>query len=100
MKIQTPVPQLQVSDRHVAALKALANESRLRVFFHLAKAGGEVPAGEIAERLDIPGPTLSRHLDLLTRAGLVRRRREERYIYYAVTPAMTSELVRLLSACC
>ena len=91
---------LEAEDRHAEAFKALAHLTRLRVFFLLAGAGREVPAGEIAEALDVPGPTLSRHLDVLRRSGLVTSRREERYVYYTVSPEMTSELVRLLVACC
>jgi ArsR family transcriptional regulator len=91
---------LTASDRHAEAFKALSHLTRLRVFFLLAGAGREMPAGEIADTLDVPGPTLSRHLDLLRRAGLVTSRREERFVYYTVAPEMASELVRLLVACC
>ena len=42
--------------------------------------------GEIQAEVEIPGPTLSHHLDLLRRAGLVESRKEERYIYYSVKP--------------
>ena len=91
---------LEAGDRHAEAFKALAHLTRLRVFFLLAGAGRELPAGEIAEAVGVPGPTLSRHLDVLRRSGLTTSRREERYIYYTVAPEMTSELVRLLMACC
>lgn len=101
MKISArPAPSLEATDRHAEAFKALSHLTRLRVFFFLAGARREVPAGEIAERLDVPGPTLSHHLDLLRRAQLVTSRREERYVYYSVAPGMAGELVRLLSACC
>jgi DNA-binding transcriptional ArsR family regulator len=59
-----------------------------------------VSAGEIQAKLDIPGPTVSHHLDILRRAGLVESRREKRYIYYSVRSEMVSELVRILTACC
>jgi len=32
--------------------------------------------------------------------GLIRSRKEERYVYYSVKPETASELVRLLTACC
>ena len=92
--------ELKASDRHAEAFKALAHLTRLEVFFLLAGAGREMPAGEIAGAIGVPGPTLSRHLDVLRRSGLVTSRREERFIYYTVEPEMTSELVRLLVACC
>ena len=95
-----PLARLEAQGHHVEAFKALAHPTRLQVFFFLVRTGQEVPAGEIQAELEIPGPTLSHHLDLLRRAGLVASRREERFIYYAPRPDMVSELVRLLTACC
>ena len=56
--------------------------------------------GEIQEAVEIPGPTLSHHLDILRRAGLLESRKEERYIYYSVQRERVTALVRLLTACC
>ena len=95
-----PLSRLQARPDHVEALKALAHLSRLQVFFFLVRAGREVPAGEIQAELEIPGPTLSHHLDILRRAGLVASRKEERFVYYWTRPDTVSELVRLLTACC
>jgi ArsR family transcriptional regulator, arsenate/arsenite/antimonite-responsive transcriptional repressor len=95
-----PVTQLQATDEHVEAFKALAHLSRLQVFFFLVRAGREMSVGEIQEAVEIPGPTLSHHLDLLRRAGLVESRRQERYIYYSVKRDSVTALVRLLTACC
>lgn len=92
--------KLEASEPHVEAFKALAHLTRLQVFFFLVRARREVPAGEIQEAVEVPGPTLSHHLDLLRRAGLIQSRKEERYVYYAVRREMVSELVRLLTACC
>lgn len=102
MQTMRPIPlaQLEANDTHVEALKALAHLTRLQVFFFLVRARREVPAGEIQEALEVPGPTLSHHLDLLRRAGLIQSRKEERYVYYSVRREMVSELVRLLTACC
>lgn len=91
---------LTAREGHVEALKALAHLSRLRIFFFLVTRGREVAAGEIQEALEIPGPTLSHHLDLLRRAGLLQSRREERFVFYAVRRDTVTELVRLLTACC
>jgi len=92
--------QLEANETHVEAFKALAHLTRLQVFFFLVRARREAPAGEIQEALKVPGPTLSHHLDLLRRAGLIQSRREERYIYYSVRREMLSDVVRLLTACC
>jgi DNA-binding transcriptional ArsR family regulator len=95
-----PLSELQASDTHVEAFKALAHLARLQVFFFLVRAGKEMSVGEIQEEVEIPGPTLSHHLDVLRRAGLVESRKEERYVYYAVKRESVTTLVRLLTACC
>jgi DNA-binding transcriptional ArsR family regulator len=92
--------QLSADETHVEGLKALAHLSRLQVFFLLVRAGREMSVGEIQEALEIPGATLSHHLDILRRAGLVESRKEERYIYYSVQRERVTTLVRLLTACC
>jgi DNA-binding transcriptional ArsR family regulator len=95
-----PLHQLRASARHVEAFKSLAHPTRLEIFFFLVRRRGEVSVGEIQAELEIPGPTLSHHLDLLRRAQLVQSRKEERFVYYSTRPEMVSELVRLLTACC
>jgi ArsR family transcriptional regulator len=95
-----PLRYLQARPDHVEAFKALAHLSRLQIVFFLVRARREMAAGDIQVALEIPGPTLSHHLDVLRRAGLVQSRREERFIYYAIRPDTVSDLVRLLTACC
>lgn len=95
-----PACRLQATADHTAAFKALAHLTRLQVFFFLVRNGGEVAAGDISEAVAVSGPTLSHHLDLLRRAGLVASRKEERYVYYRVRRETVSDMVRLLTACC
>ena len=78
----------------VAALGALAQQSRLEVFRLLVEAGRDgLPAGQIAERLKIPAPTLSFHLSQLRHAGLVEMRRDGRSLIYAADFDGTNELM-------
>ncbi|MCC6491576.1 MAG: helix-turn-helix transcriptional regulator [Pirellulales bacterium] len=85
----------------VIALTALAQESRLRAFRLLVLAGpAGLPAGEIAQRLDIPAATLTFHLKELSRAGLVESRREGRSIFYSLRCAGMSELLTFLTKDC
>jgi DNA-binding transcriptional ArsR family regulator len=95
-----PLATLSASPEHVDAFKALAHPGRLDAFFTIVKARGEMAAGDIQEALQIPGPTLSHHLEQLRRAGLIKARRQERFIYYSVGAPMVSDLLRLLTACC
>jgi ArsR family transcriptional regulator, arsenate/arsenite/antimonite-responsive transcriptional repressor len=85
----------------VGALGALAQESRLAVFRLLVQRGPRgLPAGQIAERLGLPGPTLSFHLAQLGRAGLVRSRREGRSIIYVPDYAGMQALMGYLTDNC
>jgi ArsR family transcriptional regulator, arsenate/arsenite/antimonite-responsive transcriptional repressor len=95
-----PLTQLEADETHVEAFKALGHLTRLQVFFYLVREGKEVSVGEIQAAVEIPGPTLSHHLDTLRRAGLVESRKEERYIYYSVQRETATTLARLLTACC
>jgi ArsR family transcriptional regulator len=96
----SPRPLLQARPEHVEAFAALSHQARLELFFLLVRRNEEVSAGELQEALEIPGPTLSHHLTVLRRAGLVESRKEERYVYYTVRRDTVSDLVRLLTACC
>jgi len=86
----------------IAALGALAQESRLDVFRLLVQAGPDgLPAGQIAERLKLPAATLSFHLNQLKHAGLVTCRRESRSLIYAAAyTAMNGLLAFLTENCC
>lgn len=89
-------------ERARAALAALAQETRLRAFRVLVRAGpAGLPAGRLAGRLEVPAATLSFHLGQLARAGLVRARRESRSIVYAADyPGMQALLRFLTEQCC
>ena len=86
----------------VTALAALAQESRLAVFRLLVQRGPDgYPAGEISERLAIPGPTLSFHLKELVAAGLVAARKDGRFIYYSPNfERMRTLMSYLTDNCC
>lgn len=69
--------------RAIEALTALAQATRLSVFRWLLRAYPDSnSAGEIAERCGTPHNTMSTHLAILTRAGLLSVRREGRSMLY------------------
>lgn len=85
----------------IAALSALASESRLAVFRLLVKRGPEgYTPSELAARLDLPAPTLSFHLKGLLQAGLVISRREARNLFYSPDFERMNTLVGFLTANC
>lgn len=86
----------------VAALAALAQPSRLTIFRMLVQAGPEgAPSGEIARALEAPANTTSANLAVLARAGLIRSRRESRFIRYSADFDRMGELLAyLVEDCC
>ncbi|MBX3600390.1 MAG: helix-turn-helix transcriptional regulator [Rubrivivax sp.] len=85
----------------VAALGALAQEARLRVFRALVGAGPEgMTPGALSAMLDIPGSTLSFHLKELVHAELVSVEREGRNLHYRPALARMDDLLAYLTAHC
>jgi DNA-binding transcriptional ArsR family regulator len=84
------------------ALAALSHATRLEVFRLLVTQGAiGLPAGQIAERLEVAPSTLSPHLAQLERAGLATSWRDERRIFYAVNvEGMRALLAFLTEDCC
>jgi DNA-binding transcriptional ArsR family regulator len=67
----------------ISALTALAQPTRLGVFRRLVGTHPEaVPAGEIARLCEVPHNTMSAHLAVLTRAGLLSATRDGRSMLY------------------
>ncbi len=84
-----------------AVFGALAQETRLAVLRLLITAGPNgLPAGEIAERLELPPSTTSFHLSALERAGLTQSTRQSRQIIHAVRIAALRELIAFLTETC
>ena len=85
----------------VRALAALAQDSRLAAYRLLVQAGDEgLVVGEIGERLKLPAATLSSHLNVLRRAGLVRDVREGRSIRCRADYARMNALLAFLTENC
>ncbi|TZG24191.1 helix-turn-helix transcriptional regulator [Sphingomonas montanisoli] len=85
----------------VDSLSALAHASRLAVYRLLVRAGSDgMPAGEIARRIDVLPNTLSNHLTILDRAGLVQSRRDGRSIIYSADYDRMRDLLGFLIADC
>jgi DNA-binding transcriptional ArsR family regulator len=85
----------------VAALAALAQAARLRVFRALVGAGPQgMTPGALAVMLGIPGSTLSFHLKELVHAGLVDVEREGRNLHYRPALARMSALLGYLTDHC
>jgi DNA-binding transcriptional ArsR family regulator len=66
----------------VALLKALANESRLKILFTL-KIHGEKNVGDLESIVGLSQSALSQHLARMRKEGLVKTRRDAQTIYYS-----------------
>ena len=86
----------------IDALSALAQPTRLDVFRLLMKHEPDgLAAGEIASRIGVPQNTLSSHLSILARAGLLIAARHGRSMIYRVELTAVRQLVLfLLRDCC
>jgi ArsR family transcriptional regulator, arsenate/arsenite/antimonite-responsive transcriptional repressor len=86
----------------LAALAALGQPTRLDIFRLLTRREPEgVPAGEIAEAIGCPHNTLSSHLGILARAGLVQGARDGRSIVYRADIDGIRRLIGfLVNDCC
>lgn len=82
-------------------LSALGHESRLSIFRLLVEAGPEgINAGAIGERLEIQPATASFHLAHLTRVGLIKGKRESRFIHYSANYETMDDLIAFLTNNC
>lgn len=90
------------SETAILALAALAQSTRLDVFRLLVKQEPEgLAAGDIARALAVPQNTMSSHLSILTRAGLISAQRFSRSIVYRPELARFQEVVLfMLRDCC
>lgn len=75
-------------------LRALADPTR-REILNLLKQG-RLSAGEITENFDMTAAAVSRHLSVLKEAGLIRDKREGKFIFYEVNLSVTEELLAWL----
>jgi len=85
----------------LAALAALAHETRLDIFRRLVRAGPSgLPAGTLSSGLTIAPPTLSFHLKELRNARLVTSERQGRSIRYAPDFSVIADVVGYLGENC
>jgi ArsR family transcriptional regulator len=85
----------------IEALAALAQPTRIAAFRLLVRVGPEgLPALEISRQLGTKPSTLSGHLSILKRAGVLVATRHQREIHYAANLATVNALVQFLIADC
>ena len=86
-------------DRHLEAalFRALGDETRLRMFSCLARCGRPCTVSEIAECCSVDFSVVSRHLRVLSDAGVLTGRRRGREVSYAVRYAKLTAQLRAIA---
>lgn len=81
---------------------ALSQETRLRAFRLLVKAGTDgLPAGAVSQELGTPHNTMSFHLGHLSNAGIVSSRKEGRSVIYSANFDIVRDLIGfMIKDCC
>ena len=75
--------------------KALSDPVRREILMLLKKK--RLSAGEIGSNFDMTGATISYHLNILKKAGLVYEQKEKNYIYYELNTSVVEEVMLWLS---
>lgn len=84
-----------------AVFAALSQPTRLEVLRLLAASGPQgLRAGAIADRLGVVASTLSHHLGQLENAGLIRSRRQGRFVLYSTNPEGAQRLLADVTLLC
>ena len=65
-----------------AVVNAIAHADRRLILLGLKMRGGSMTSGEIASRYSCAWPTITRHLRVLEKAGLIVRRKRGRHVLY------------------
>ena len=94
--MNTIVMQAGVEPELWDRLRALADEKRLMILTALRE--GEQCVCRLTQRLDLGQSLLSHHLRVLREAGLVRDRRDGKWIYYSISPVGLEQVESFLSA--
>ena len=76
--------------------RALGDPTRVRILQVLTR--GDLPVGQIARAIASQQSTVSKHLQVLFNAGLVRRQRVASTVIYSLASAEVAECIRLLGA--
>ncbi|MGN1014674.1 MAG: autorepressor SdpR family transcription factor [Butyricicoccus sp.] len=79
-----------------ATFKALSDPTR-REILQLLRDNGPMTAGEIVERFDMTGATVSHHLSILKSAGLVDTEKQGKYIRYELNLSVLDEILSWMS---
>jgi DNA-binding transcriptional ArsR family regulator len=71
--------------------KALNDPTRRQILELLRKK--DLTAGEIVEKFNISGPSISHHLEILKRAGLIESEKQGQFVLYTLNTTVLDEIM-------
>lgn len=74
------------------AFKALNDKTRREILELLRKR--DMTAGEIVDKFNISGPSISHHLDLLRQAGLIDSEKEGQFVKYTLNTTVLDDIMK------
>jgi ArsR family transcriptional regulator len=89
------IDQARVGDT-VELLKALADPTRLRMVATLRRQAGPVCVCDLVAAFDLTQPTISHHMGVLKRAGLVESEKSGIWVYYSLRADLPPAVARAL----
>ena len=92
--MNTPNLIQEINQLHANICGALADPSRILILYLLSE--GPLNVNTLVEKLDLPQPTVSRHLKVLRERGLVTAERDGQSVYYSLGDTRVIEALDLL----
>ncbi len=84
----------EINQLHANICGALADPSRILILYLLSE--GPLNVNTLVEKLELPQPTVSRHLKVLRERGLVSAERDGQSVYYALADHRVIDALDLL----
>lgn len=78
------------------SFKALSDPTRRKIIELLRN--GKMSAGDIVDKFDMTGASISHHLSILKNAGLVTDDKQGKYIYYELNLSVVEEILAWLAS--
>lgn len=94
---QASLPEREL-ESYVTTLKALAHPVRLRMVDLIHQHGGELCVCEIEAHFDLTQPTISHHLKILRRAGVIRSRQDGSWVRHSIVEGTFVRVRQLMDA--
>ena len=95
-------PSLQLAtteaERLAAVFKALGHPVRLQIIDLLSRYGGQICVCDVESQFMLKQPTISHHVKILRKAGLINSERRGQWLYYSAVPQRLEEISHLLTS--